>query len=103
MTSTNIPYKERQLGQFYYCQSSSGFREYIFQCNDIEGSDFPCINRRERENWNDEVGNYGWFKQDWKCGTDRILRLATPEEITLIKSKDTERLLINTILEYEIY
>ena len=79
MTSTNIPYEQRQLGQFYYCQSSQEEHHYIFQCDNLEGDKFPSLHNIVGQDWgNQSIDTYSSFKSDWESGKDRILRLATP-------------------------
>lgn len=99
-----IPYEERQLGQFYYCLGprTDITHEYIFQCNDLEGSMFPSIHRLNVGSWC-VVEKSSYFKSDWEKGTDQEMRLATPEEIALIKELDEHGLLMDTPEIYSIY
>jgi len=98
-----IPYEKRQLGQFYYCSLCNKKYQYIFQCNDLslDVKRFPCI-YNSGNGWNG-INTDNNFKIDWQSGKDEEMRLATPEEIALIKEKDVKGLLIETISQYEIY
>lgn len=101
MKSTNIPYEQRILGQYYYCSNRT--YEHIFQVDELDGSDFPHIRRAFNKDWDEKVNTYCSFKRDWIAGSDIIMRLATAEEIQFLKSLDEDKLLIQTTPQYEIF
>ena len=98
----NIPYSEREKGQFYYCLSANDIQhEYIFQCDVLNGDNFPSIHKREGQHW-ETISRDSNFKTDWKMNADKEMRLATPEEILLIQQRDDAGYLI-PVSNYEIY
>lgn len=102
---TKISYKDRELGQYYYCVHSSGRPHYIFQCNDTKGTNFPSISKEEEGDWG-EIDMESSFREDWEASSDKELRLATPEEILLLQEAEKvsgEKWLINIIENYQIY
>lgn len=77
----NTLYEERISGTVYYCRSTEGY-EYIFLFEGDDKYHQPSINLPIYE-WS--FSTFRSFLSDWENKTDKELRLATPEEIELLR------------------
>lgn len=94
-----IPFDTRIENAFYYCHT--GTRHYIFQ-NIIYDNGYS-IQKGDNSDWS-SFNRDRAFHNDWEYERDRIIRLATPEEIRILKSFDNNgKLLPEPITNYEIY
>lgn len=77
-----ICYEDRILGAIYYCLSRANIK-YLFQVTEASG-EFPYTTSGSRVDYGAN------FKGDWDKHSDKILRLATREEIEVFLERAEE-------------